>query len=205
MEYIKGDTLLKFMNSNFKRSTKELNGVIFLDCLKQLALILQVLQTELRMNHRDIKINNILIRNSDTKTPVLVLIDYGFACIANGLDDPMTNLEAGAYFGPKYACFKHGRDLVQFLYSIHCHFPFEEYFSCDLVQLVKPWMQVIYKHGVANLLNGVTSAGYHSETKIPNLVYDEGIYIFLRRPEVDPLQCSPANILADIETFKNKT
>jgi serine/threonine protein kinase len=208
MEYIKGDTLLKFMSKHFKRSTKESNGTLFLECLKQLALILQVLQTELRMNHRDIKINNILIRNSEITAPVLVLIDYGFACIANGEQEPhaeMTNIEAGAYFGSRYACFKHCRDLAQFLYSIHCHFPFDEYFSCELIQLIKPWMQIIYKHGVANLLNGITNAGYHSETKIQNLVYDEGIYLFLRRPEVDPLQCSPANILADIETFKNKT
>jgi hypothetical protein len=64
-------------------------------------------------------------------------------------------------------------------------------------------MQIVYKYGVADLLNGVTNTGYHSDTKIPNLVYDEGIYLFLRRPEVDPLQCSPTNILKDIETFKN--
>jgi len=207
MEYIKGDTLLKFMTNNFKRSTKEANSTLFIECVKQLALILQVLQQELRMNHRDIKINNVLIRNTNIKNPILVLIDYGFACIANGVQEPqaeMTNIEAGAYFGSKYACFKHGRDLAQFFYSVHCHFPFEDYLTCDVIQLVKPWMQIVYKYGVADLLNGVTNTGYHSETKIPNLVYDEGIYLFLRRPEVDPLQCSPTNILKDIETFRNK-
>lgn len=206
MEFIKGDTLLKFMNNHFRRSSKESNSEIFIECVKQLALILQVLQQELRMNHRDIKINNILLRNTDIKKPILVLIDYGFACIANGVQEPdaeMTNIEAGHYFGSKYACFKHGRDMAQFLYSIHCHFPYEEYLSPEVLNIVKPWMQVQYKYGIANLLNGVTLRGHHSDTKIPQLVYDEGIYLFLRRPEVDPFQCSPTNILKDIETFQN--
>jgi serine/threonine protein kinase len=208
MEYIQGDTLLKYMNTHFKKNTKELNSAQFLDFVSQLAKILNVLQKEIRMNHRDIKINNILLRPTVVGTkPVLVLIDYGFACIANGVQEPnaeMTNIEAGAYFGSRYACFKHGRDMIQFIYSLHCHFPFEDYLTDEVLALIKPLFLVNYKYGLANLFNGLTSAGHHSDTKIKNLSYDEGIYLFLRRPEVDPVHCSPTTILKNIEDFLSK-
>lgn len=203
MEYIKGDTLLKFMSANFKKETKEMNSKYFLIFVKQIAKILAVLQKELRMNHRDIKINNILMRsNSTAETPVLVLIDYGFACIANGSQEPhaeMSSIEAGAYFGSRYACFKHGRDMLQFIYSLHCHFPLDEYLTDELLTFIKPWFFVQYKYGLANLFNGLRPNGYHSDWRIRNLTFDEGIYLFLRRPEVDPVHCSPENILKQIE------
>lgn len=205
MEYIKGDTLLKFMTTNFRRSTKEMNSAYFLEFVRQLALILQVLQREIRMNHRDIKVNNILLRSlSPADNPVLVLIDYGFACIAHGAQEPdaeMTNIEAGAYFGSRYACFKKGRDMIQFLYSLHCHFPLDEYLTPEVVNMIKPWFLVQYKYGTANLFNGVTQQGRHSNLRIQGLVYDEGIYLFLRRPEVDPVHCAPEVILKAIEDY----
>jgi serine/threonine protein kinase len=157
------------------------------------------------MNHRDIKINNILLREHSTNNPVIVLIDYGFACIANGIQEPheeMPKIEAGAFFGSRYACFKHGRDICQFIYSLHCHFPFEKYLSPSLLELIKPWMMVHYKYGVANLLNGVTSSGRAVEEKVEAPIFDEGIYYFLRRPEVDPLQCSPQRIMDDIAKYR---
>lgn len=205
MEYIQGDTLMKYINTHFKRSDKKSNDLLFLDCIMQLAKILDVLQKKIRMNHRDIKINNILLRKPIAgQKPQLVLIDYGFACIANGIQEPnaeMTNVEAGAYFGSRYACFKHGRDMVQFLYSIHCHFPLDEFLSDAVLALVKPWFLVKYKYCVANLFNGVSRSGHHSDVKIKNLTFDEGIYLFLRRPEVDPIHCSPSEIIKNIEDF----
>jgi serine/threonine protein kinase len=205
MEYIKGDTLLKFIHNNFKRTQREKNSVFFLEFVKQLAIILEVLQREIRMNHRDIKINNVLLRSfNPNEKPVLVLIDYGFACIAHGVQEPeaeMTNIEAGTYFGSRYACFKKGRDMVQFLYSLHCHFPLDEFLTDDVLAFIKPWFLVQYKYGTANLFNGVTNGGRHSDTRITNLIYDEGIYLFLRRPEVDPVHCSPTEILKQIEAF----
>jgi hypothetical protein len=204
MEYILGDTLLRYMRHTFKRNTVQTNDKLFLHFLKQMANIIHILQTRLRMNHRDIKINNILLRDKTTALPLIVLIDYGFACIANGIQTPqaeMSNIEAGSYFGSRYACFKHGRDMVQFLYSLHCHFPLDEYLSPLLMTIVRPWLKVTYKHGVADLLNGLSVHGRHNDTRAQNIVFDEGIYIFLRRPEVDPIHCGPQNILKDIEVF----
>jgi serine/threonine protein kinase len=205
MEYIHGNTLLKYMRTHFKKENPAENDILFLNFLSQIAAILAVLQTTLRMNHRDIKINNILLREHSTNNPVIVLIDYGFACIANGIQEPheeMPKIEAGAFFGSRYACFKHGRDICQFIYSLHCHFPFEKYLSPSLLELIKPWMMVHYKYGVANLLNGVTSSGRAVEEKVEAPIFDEGIYYFLRRPEVDPLQCSPQRIMDDIAKYR---
>jgi len=205
MEYIHGNTLLKYMRAHFKKDTLAANDILFLNFVSQMATILSVLQTSLRMNHRDIKINNILLRDGSLNNPVIVLIDYGFACIANGVQEPheeMPKIEAGAFFGSRYACFKHGRDMCQFLYSLHCYFPYDKYLSPRLFELVKPWMMVHYKYGVANLMDGVTSGGRAVEDKLTPPVFDEGIYYFLRRPEVDPLQCSPQRIMDDIAKYK---
>ena len=206
MEYIHGNTLLKYMRAHFKRETVAENDIMFLNFVSQMATILSILQTTLRMNHRDIKINNILLRDRSLNNPVIVLIDYGFACIANGVQEPheeMPKIEAGAFFGSRYACFKHGRDMCQFLYSLHCYFPYDKYLSPQLLELVKPWMMVKYKYGMANLLDGITSDGYAVEEKGTSLIFDEGIYYFLRRPEVDPLQCSPQRIMDDIAQYNS--
>jgi len=201
MEYIKGQTLLQFMRANFVKD--ECNDHLFLQFVKQLANILQILQVKLRMNHRDIKINNIMLREP---TNQLVLIDYGFACIANGIQEPaaeFSKIQAGSYFGSRTACFKHGRDMCQFLYSLHCYFPFEQYLSERLLGLTKKWLTVKYEWGSANLLNGLSDRGQPSLKPLSKIEYNEGIYLFLRRPEVDPEHCSPSLILEDISVFLN--
>lgn len=199
MEYIRGETLLQFMRRTFKKDSS--NDHVFLQLVKQLANVLLILQGKLRMNHRDIKINNILLREN---TNQLVLIDYGFACIANGVQEPnaeFSKIQAGSYFGSRTACFKLGRDMCQYLYSLHCYFPFEQYLSQPLLELVKGWMSVEWDEGVANLLNGLTDKGIPSDSPMETISYNEGIYLFLRREEVDPLNCSPSFILDDIADF----
>ena len=203
MEYIKGETLLQFMRKTFKKDKN--NDLLFLQLVKELANILLILQGKLRMNHRDIKINNILLRES---TNQLVLIDYGFACIANGIQDPdaeFSKIQAGSYFGSRYACFKLGRDMCQFLFSLHCYFAFETYLSDKLLMLVGKWLRVKYKDGVANLLNGLSERGEPVFFRQSFIEYHEGIYLFLRREEVDPEHCSPSKILEDIEHYLKNT
>jgi serine/threonine protein kinase len=205
MEYIHGRTMSHFLEAHFKLSDVPYNDRLFLHFLKQIAALLQILQTRLRMNHRDIKINNILIRDPQNPLPKLVLIDYGFACIAKGIHAPdaeMSKIEAGSYFGSRYACFKRGRDLCQFIYCIHCYFSLEHYLSPDLLVVVRRWMMVTYSGGVANLLFGLNPQGVPASRRLAKIDFDEGIYLFLRRQEVDPLQCSPERILADIAEFE---
>jgi serine/threonine protein kinase len=201
MEYIKGETLLKNLRNILTKEPN--NDAIFINIITQLAKIIDVLQTKLRMNHRDIKVNNVLLRNG---TNQVVLIDYGFACIANGVQEPAaeySKIQAGSYFGSRVACFKVGRDICQFLYSLNCYFPFEKYISEKLIALIKPWMMIKYKYGVANLLNGLYENGSPSIVKLDKIEYNEGIYIFLKKEEVDPIHCGPKAILADLMKYQN--
>jgi len=200
MEYIKGETLLKHLRNTLIFGT--VNDKIFIDIIKQLAKILDLLQSKLRMNHRDIKVNNVLLREN---TNQLVLIDYGFACIANGIQEPaaeLSKIQAGSYFGSRSACFKTGRDMCQFLYSLHCYFPLDKFVSKRLYDLIQKWVLVKYKHGYANLLNGLSEHGAPSDVKLNNIEYNEGIYIFLKREEVDPILCGPKLILDDLEAYE---
>ena len=206
MEYIHGRTMMVFLKGHFKTATVAYNDSLFLHFLKQMATLLQILQTRLRMNHRDIKINNILIRDPDNPLPKLVLIDYGFACIAKGPQAPdaeMSRIEAGSYFGSRYACFRVGRDLCQFIYSIHCYFPLEQFLSPALLEIVRKWMTVSYQQGTADLLLGLNSQGAPSPVRLKRIDFDEGIYRFLRRPEVDPVMCSPESILREIAELES--
>jgi serine/threonine protein kinase len=201
MEYIKGDTLLTYLRKVLIRDGN--NDTIYIDIIKQLSQIIDILQKVLRMNHRDIKVNNILLRH-DSKQ--VVLIDYGFACIANGVQEPaaeFSKIQAGSFFGSRHACFKKGRDICQFLYSLHCYFPFEKYVSKRLYNLIHKWLLVPFKHGIADLLKGLHDTGEPAEERIKNLEYNEGIYLFLRKAEVDPILCSPESILTDLEEFIN--
>lgn len=207
MEYIHGRTMMHFLNNHFKPADITYNNSLFLHFLKQMAELLQILQTRLRMNHRDIKINNILIRDPENPLPKLVLIDYGFACIAKGEQEPdaeFSKIEAGSYFGSRFACFKVGRDLCQFIYSIHCYFPLEKFLSPELLALVRRWMTVKYTFGMADLLLGLNTYGRPSDVRLDKISFDEGIYLFLRRREVEPLQCAPEAILRDIEEYEKQ-
>ena len=207
MEYIHRRTLMVYLSNNLRYNDKRHNDKIFLHFLKQLAELLQILQTRLRMNHRDIKINNILIRDPENPAPKLVLIDYGFACIAKGPRFPDTDaskIEAGSYFGSRYTCFKRGRDICQYIYSIHCVFPLETILSTELYKCVRKLMTVKYRFGTADLLLGVSTDGTPSLFQRGSVDFDEGIYLFLRRKEVDPYFCAPEIILKEIAEFEQK-
>jgi serine/threonine protein kinase len=221
MEYIRGTTLYDFLKDRYAPKSRESNSTIYIRILAEVALQLHQIQIHLRMNHRDMKVNNVLIRPREaTWEPVfsrfypalskldtfgfnVVLIDYGFACIACGdSHDPpeISLLEAGSWFGPTDSCFKTGRDLTQFIYCMECYFPSAIYFTPDLAALIKKWMRVSYSGGEANLLYGVQEDGRPNGIPL-KLKFDTGIYEFLRRSEVNPSHCSPQAVLEDICTL----
>jgi serine/threonine protein kinase len=161
------------------------------------------MQRYLRLNHRDVKVNNIMIRLRDEPLileldgVVLVtqyevtLIDFGFACVGCPPPRaPMTVFQAGSWFPMGDLCCKLGRDLAQLLFCIHCYFPLEQYLSSSLYDTVKGWMQISWSGGVANGLAGFSKDGKPKVAAGP-IEYDTGIYEFLRRPDVDPVACEP--------------
>jgi len=91
----------------------------------QLSIILEVFQKDALVDHRDLKVNNMLIVEEETVFPVtwkekeksitfpfrIIIIDFGFACINNSVDvkDGLPKLDV---------CPKEGRDMFQLLVSL---------------------------------------------------------------------------------------
>jgi serine/threonine protein kinase len=208
MSYVQGRTLYSYMQRSWKKETKEANSRFLIELLGQLAFILHHLQEGLRLNHRDVKINNIMIRSRSSRDPFLLdlsgssmtvaseltLIDFGFACV--GCPPPMqptTAFQAGSWFPMRDICCKKGRDLAQLLFCIHCYFPLDAYITTELCAEIRSWLQIPWSGGVANALKGFTKEGRPASGSV---CYDTGIYEFLRRPEVDPVSCEPLRVFA---------
>jgi serine/threonine protein kinase len=208
MLYVRGRTLHGYMQKYWTKGSKEQNSRDFLEILAQIAYILYHLQSSLRLNHRDVKINNILIRRR--RTPVtldldglslktqfeITLIDFGFACVGcPPPKQPLTAFQAGSWFPFGELCCKAGRDIAQLLFCIHCYFPFEDYLTGSIRSVVHAWMKIPWSGGLADALHGFTKEGRprrHGVGGHPE--YHTGIYEFLRRPDVDPVSCSPISI-----------
>jgi serine/threonine protein kinase len=218
MSYVHGRTLQSFIEKNWHRRTPRENTEDFLEIIAQTAYILYYLQTVLRLNHRDLKINNVLVRRRDPSDtlvlvfddlPILcryevVLIDFGFACVGcPPPEPPNTVFQAGSWFPSGELCCKAGRDLAQLIYSIHCYFPLERYLTAPVAKAVREWMRIPWTGGIADALTGFTKEGRprHGSAR-GHAEYNTGIYEFLRRPEVDPESCDPRHIYHEIYRLK---
>lgn len=253
MEFLHGHTLEKFLYRSFipvnvssrpltslQRSLQQKNDSLLLDVLVQLAFYLHILQRALLFNHRDMKINNLFIRHHapeerwertlaipevGTWTCIsdMVLIDFGFACIACGSDSSLPNpratlVGAGSWFKSEHDCFKRGRDLAQFLYSLHCSFPLQDYISAELFAVIHSALEATKSTGGAagttgvesiDLMRGLapdgtplaSSAG--ADAPLPRSIdYNNGIYYFLRDSNVDVPGCEPLTFLRALAALR---
>ena len=98
---------------------------LFILLLLQIALILEVFEDELKVDHRDLKINNMLVVDEAVKINIhwnhrdksldfpfrIVFVDFGFACMDSIIDvkDSEPFLDA---------CPKEGRNIFQILVSL---------------------------------------------------------------------------------------
>lgn len=219
MSYVRGRTLFSYMQKYWSQRTPDENTRSFLEILAQIAYILHHLQTALRLNHRDVKVNNILLRRR--KDPVVLelagvrfqtsfevtLIDFGFACVGCPPPSvPLTVFQAGSWFPFGELCCKAGRDIAQLLFCIHCYYPFEDYLTANVASAVRRWLQIPWSGGMADGLHGFTREGRPRRagaTGHPE--YDTGIYEFLRRSEVDPSTCAPATVFRECHGLKRMT
>lgn len=202
MSYVNGRILHTFIQKYWKPTTKAENSQSFLEILGQIAYILHHLQHTLRLNHRDVKINNIMIRRAPqpitltlesvamTTEYEITVIDFGFACVGN--QELTTAFQAGSWFPMTDLCCKAGRDIAQLIYCIHCYFPMDEYLTPSLAAAVRQWMTIPWSGGVADALNGFTQKGTPLARNAPE--YHTGIYEFLRKPGVDPILCDPLRV-----------
>lgn len=100
------------------------DGKIFASLILQIAMALEIIEDVLRIDHRDLKVNNILIIDEPIEIPIttdgvkkkitfpfrIVFIDFGFACFAKEIDIKNET--------PIDFCPKEGRDMFQILVSI---------------------------------------------------------------------------------------
>lgn len=183
MEHVRGSTLYAYLKGALRQAgeagdppLRAANDAVLLDVLVQLALALDLLQRSLGFSHRDLKVNNLLVRQGPppaeplhhealpapwTRRAEVVLIDFGFACctaVPGGGEEPP--LSAGTWFLPSDGGGKPGRDLAQFLYCLHCYFPLHAYFSDALVGTIADALRVPTRTGgVVELLHGINEDG----------------------------------------------
>ena len=215
MSYVRGRTMYSYIQRHWSPTTKNENTQAFFELIAQAAYILHHLQQKLRLNHRDVKVNNILIRKAATPICLeldglklttgfeLTLIDFGFACV--GCPPPaaaMTVFQAGTWFPMGELCCKAGRDLAQLIFCIHCYFSIDDFLTVEAAALVRSWMQIPWSGGIANALNGFTKEGRPRTKGRGPPDFTTGIYEFLRREDVDPVTCAPAAIFKAIVSLQ---
>jgi len=226
MEWVQGSTLLQYFHiyltpirnaattsilpDSLERARAK-NDTLLLDVVVQVAIYLTILQKKLQFNHRDLKINNVLIRHTSARSrsilrlldhPLLskpwecrydvVVIDFGFSCMMGD-----SSFEAGTFFKSYPPSINAGRDLALFLYSIHAFFPFDHYLSPPLWAFFQSCMLIPTESTSVQLLNGIQTDGTPCApgSKIP---FDEGIYHFLQKKEVDLTSCDPFVFLKNV-------
>lgn len=100
------------------------DGKAFAMIILQIALVLEVIEEVLRIDHRDLKVNNMLVIDEPVNINIsfkdikqkfifpfkIVFLDFGFACLGKEID---IKNEAPIDF-----CPKEGRDMFQILVSI---------------------------------------------------------------------------------------
>lgn len=226
MEFMDGTTLEKYLNYKFGLGTKESNSRLLKDILMQLVYMLNILEKNLLFNHRDLKLNNLYVRYHPSpgihKTlsildlgtfefqTDLVMIDFGFSCIAcgTGFKNPkLTLFGAGSYFSPDDDCMKLGRDLAQFLYSLHCYFPLQNYITGAFFDFIHSAVHAD-KRGIfgttrIDLFKGIDAAGRPiTSSRFPSsITYNNGIYAFLRDNSVDIPGCASERFLRGLHAL----
>ena len=117
--------------------------------IAQVSLLLWLLETHLGLDHRDLKANNLVIRNEPCvlklmlgghpwilKSPFqVVILDFGFACIGD-------LIHLGDVLPPMDPCPKDGRDIFHLLVSILGLSSVQTNFSPSLLQQIDKWMAV---------------------------------------------------------------
>jgi len=104
------------------------NGIAILKILAQIAMCCCVLESDIGFNHRDLKPDNILVRQEIVKphtvslrdlqitvgaSPTAVLVDFGFACLGPGTRPWIQS--GGTILSPLDSCPKTGRDLFMII------------------------------------------------------------------------------------------
>ncbi len=225
MEYVRGETLHKYFATHFQIvRTGEFDRIsrndrLLMDILIQLSIYLDILQTDLRFNHRDLKINNVLRRHHASlwcKTfehaalsrpwmalHDLVIIDFGFSCVA--CDDTRKSLvQAGSWFKPSHDCLKRGRDIALFLHCLQCYYPLEDRISPKFLHVLRNACTISYGEGGKFICLLETAMDRRGDPKEGAMEFGDGIYKLLRREDIEVPGCAPHTLLRTLDGLRGK-
>lgn len=151
MDYIPGMSVLDWF-----QQTKEGDRDFFL-LLAQLSLYLYFLEMQLGLDHRDLKLDNLLLKSQPCDISLrfnetiwklhspftVVILDFGFACAGSKeiRGKPIVNLGDGI-LPPMDPCPKEGRDLFHFLTSFLGVESLVQKLSPTTVKRVDEWLSV---------------------------------------------------------------
>lgn len=218
MEFIRGWTMFDYLKKYFAiPHTPEKTERMIIDILIQLCVYLDILQTDLKFNHRDLKINNVLFRkkivldsihHSSLSQPWrcrknIAILDFGFSCIACDSPSKRSLLQAGSWFTMRHDCMKKGRDIALFLYSLEAFYPLQTKISASFYALLRQAVTATQLGGGGDavcLWDGVTEKGQPIIEPTP-LTFTNGIYKFLRFSDVEIPGCEPKVLLPILEAY----
>jgi serine/threonine protein kinase len=151
MELIRGITVQEFFH---KSRSPDLDFYLL---IAQMSLLLGSLEYFLGLDHRDLKVDNLVIKQEPCTLTFqrenhiwtlsapfrIVLLDFGFACLGSEEEPerPILNLGDGV-LPPMDPCPKQGRDLFQFLISLLGLREFQEKISKSLQDTIDSWLSV---------------------------------------------------------------
>jgi serine/threonine protein kinase len=171
-----------------------------LHVLAQSAILLQVLEDSLALDHRDLKADNLLILPEPSSitftcsrkryklvSPFTVaIVDFGFACL--GDDSSITEIDAGDGTLPTLdPCPKDGRDLFHLIVSLYGVEGIRNELSNELRVAFAHWMEL---HGKP--CSELAARWSHSEW----------IYLLTSRKEFKHPTCTPRAILEKIRDLQ---
>lgn len=151
MEHIPGTSVLEWL---FHSNHIELD---FFLLIAQVCLCLTNLELQLGLDHRDLKIDNLLIKFEPCDIHVtirdhqwslhapftVVILDFGFACLGSKemRGNPVVNLGDGI-LPPMDPCPKEGRDLFQLLTSFLRVPQFTQQISPQTIKRLDDWLSI---------------------------------------------------------------
>ena len=151
MEYIPGKSIMEWLTTDYREDRD------FYFLLAQMSLYLLCLETHLGLDHRDLKLDNLLIKlvpstiHIKVKETVwtlhspftVILLDFGFACLGSKevRGAPIVNLGDGV-LPPMDPCPKEGRDLFQLLTSFLRYPTFTSKLSTKAQAQIDEWLSL---------------------------------------------------------------
>lgn len=149
MDYIQGISIPEWFQ---KTSTPDVDALFL---IAQVCFILALLETDLNLDHRDLKCNNLLIRKQPCKVSMslfektwyldcpfqVIVLDFGFACLGSELlrGKPLVNLGDGV-LPPMDPCPKEGRDMFHIFISLLGLPVFRDRISASLQKQIDLWL-----------------------------------------------------------------